>query len=314
MKDQADNSVLYRAQDMNKKERAVLSTKPPAKKKLKTRTSQVNIASPEKSNISTAQYYILKLIACITMTIDHTAHFFQEQCKIPPDTYTEMKYVGRIAFPLFAYLMVESFRHTRSRKKHLLKIGILALVSELPFDVVYLEDKGIFTLSHQNVCVTMFLAFLCLMVMDRCRSVMPRLYEKYDMSRLGKVVDICFRITVAGAFAALAEIIKADFGASCILFVVLANYSRDRKHRYLILAFAFALFGVFRANIAYLMVVIPFVLIYLFEHHHRKLPEKKKDKDDLSKVICSKPSRRIMGIFYPVHLCLLIVIRFAMSV
>lgn len=291
-----------------------MSTKPPAKNKRKTKTSGGNIASLKNSDISTTQYYILKLIACMTMMIDHTAHFFQEQCKIPPDIYTEMKYVGRIAFPLFAYLMVESFRHTQNRKKHLLRIGILALVSELPFDVVYLEDKGIFTLSHQNVCVTLFLAFLCLMVLDSCRSVMPKLYEKYDLKRMGKVVDICFRITVAGAFAAVAEVIKADFGASCILFVVLTNYSRDRKHRDLFLAFAFALFGVFRANIAYLMVVIPFVLICLFEHHHRKVPHKKNDNDALGKVICSKASRRIMGVFYPVHLCVLIVIRFVMSV
>ena len=280
------------------------------------KTSRVkDKVSVKNTDISTTQYNILKIIACISMTIDHTAHFFQEQCKIPPATYVEMRYIGRIAFPLFAYLIVESFRFTQNRKKHLMRIGILALVSELPFDVVFLNDDGVITFSHQNVCVTLFLAFLCLMVVERCKNTMSGFYDKHGMKKTGRVVDVCFIITVVGTFAVIAEVCKADYGFSGILFAALVYLSRDKKYSYLFLALAFALFGVFRADIANVMVVVPFILICLFENHHRKNKNiKKGEKHYLSDILSSKAVKRLLGIYYPIHLCILIVIRFIMTV
>ena len=87
----------------------------------------------------------LKIIALVTMLIDHIGAII-----IPfLQGYTEnmttfialegmmviMRLVGRISFPIFAFLVVNGFYHTRNRKKYLLRLSIFALISEPFFDI-----------------------------------------------------------------------------------------------------------------------------------------------------------------------------------
>ena len=78
--------------------------------------------------------YKLKLIAIITMLIDHIAAVL-----IPSDTmlWLVMRCIGRLAFPIFVFLLVEGFHHTRDVKKYLLRLGAFALISEVPFDLAF---------------------------------------------------------------------------------------------------------------------------------------------------------------------------------
>lgn len=290
-----------------------MSTKPVARKRKKSKSSKKYTVAPEKeSDISSVQFYILKWIACITMTIDHTAYFFQHQCNIPADTYYEMRCVGRIACPLFVYLMVESFRYTDNRKKHLLRIGILAVVSELFFDVIYLDENGVITLAHQNICITLFIAYICLLVIDSSKISLEKFYEKQNIAKFGKVVNVCFKITVTGVFSIISRLVHADFGSSAVIFAVLVYFSSKIKRRNVLLAFAFIIFGLMNADVAYFMVIIPYVLICLFESYHRKNKEKK-NNNAKTRFICSKFSRRLTSIYYPLHMFVLIVIRLIMS-
>lgn len=132
------------------------------------------------SGSRTAQFHIsgavLKNIAYLSMFIDHffaviiLNYLWMTAVDGVWDTKLKILYragraVGRIAFILFAHQIVEGFLHTRSRGKFLLRLGLFALVSEIPFDLAFAGE--IIDLNSQNVFFTLFLGVLVLTVWDR---------------------------------------------------------------------------------------------------------------------------------------------------
>jgi len=89
---------------------------------------------------------VLKLVAMITMVIDHIGYMFGEELRQPlyfmsyslfgrtdvitPDLF---RIIGRIAFPIFAYMVAMGWKHTRSRKKYFQRLCLFGLVSQLPY-------------------------------------------------------------------------------------------------------------------------------------------------------------------------------------
>lgn len=76
--------------------------------------------------------------------------------------------IGRLAFPIFAFLIAEGYRRTRSLGGYLLRLLIFALISEIPFDLMY---GGVaFYPYHQNVLWTFLLSLLLLAAADSFRA------------------------------------------------------------------------------------------------------------------------------------------------
>lgn len=75
--------------------------------------------------------------------------------------------VGRIAYPIFAFMIVEGFFHTHNLRRYLLRLLIGALVSEIPFDLMYASTP--FFPYHQNVLWTFLLGLLIISLIERCR-------------------------------------------------------------------------------------------------------------------------------------------------
>lgn len=85
------------------------------------------------------------------MLVDHIALF------LIPETgsiNTYMRIFGRIAFPIFAYCIVVGNQYTRNHKKYLLRLGILAIISQLPLCI--LSGKP----GDLNIIFSLFLALL----------------------------------------------------------------------------------------------------------------------------------------------------------
>ena len=89
--------------------------------------------------------YSLKLIALVTMLIDHIGVALFPNILI-------LRYIGRISFPIFAFLIVEGFEHTSNFRKYITRIIAFAFISEIPFNL--LVSGSLIDFEHQNVFFT----------------------------------------------------------------------------------------------------------------------------------------------------------------
>ena len=124
----------------------------------------------------------LKWIAIITMTIDHfaVAVWFNIYCHdfiIHPEYKTAfriMRFIGRIAFPIFIFLMIEGYKHTHSRLKYLLRMLLFAFISEVPYDLAFYK-KPLY-MDKQNVFFTLFIGLATIAVMDLIDIVLREIF------------------------------------------------------------------------------------------------------------------------------------------
>ncbi len=117
----------------------------------------------------------LKLLAIVAMLVDHSAICFSPLLGdylftlfgIRFTPYVLLRGFGRIAFPIFCFLLAEGFRYTHSRLRYGLSLLIFALLSELPYD---LFNRGSFGYVYQNVFFTLLLGFLGLWALVALRD------------------------------------------------------------------------------------------------------------------------------------------------
>lgn len=114
----------------------------------------------------------LKIIAIVTMFIDHLAAVFypvlySENDFMLSDYYMLMRNIGRIAFPIFLFLFVVGYYQTKNRKIILRNLFIFALISEIPFLLAFKEP------SHHNVMWTFLIIGISLSIWDYFKKFHP---------------------------------------------------------------------------------------------------------------------------------------------
>ena len=109
----------------------------------------------------------LKVIAVISMILDHIGYAILNRMPEVNDSgtmtftvYYILRAIGRAAFPIFCFLLVEGVLHTRNIGKYAFRLFIFALISEIPFDLAF-YGKPFFN-THQNVFFTLFIGVLML--------------------------------------------------------------------------------------------------------------------------------------------------------
>ena len=100
--------------------------------------------------------FVIKCIACITMFLDHIKY----SNPIFQNFLTE--YFGRLSFPLFAFLLTESYRNTSDLKKYVGRLLVFAVLSEIPFNLVM--GSRVFYPIHQNVLWTFLIGIFCIYI------------------------------------------------------------------------------------------------------------------------------------------------------
>lgn len=76
--------------------------------------------------------------------------------------------LGRLAFPIFAFMAAEGYRRTHDLRRYLLRLLFWALVTEIPFNLMY--GGSVFYPCHQNVLWTFLLSLLAIVGIERCRA------------------------------------------------------------------------------------------------------------------------------------------------
>ncbi|MFV0496924.1 MAG: TraX family protein [Candidatus Fimivivens sp.] len=113
----------------------------------------------------------LQIVAVLSMTCDHIGAAIIREGQIPwaivqrdmPALFA-LRAIGRIAFPVFAFLLAQGMAHTHSRKAFILRLGAFSLLSEIPFDLALF---GVwFYPDYQNVFFTLFLGAVSIAILD----------------------------------------------------------------------------------------------------------------------------------------------------
>ncbi len=170
----------------------------------------------------------LKLIALFTMLIDHFAATVLLQMANKGiggttliDIYWAMRSIGRMAFPIYCFLLVEGFKYTHSRLHYAARLFIFALISEIPFDLAF--NNAILEFKSNNVFFTLFLGLLTIIVLEWLKSV-DRIEKSSSTIKwlLVTLVKCIIMISVVLVMMIIAEfILCSDYGAAGVGSVVI---------------------------------------------------------------------------------------------
>lgn len=173
---------------------------------------------PEKCRILSGS--ALKVLAMLTMLIDHTgAHLLRHYgpATVPLFSFGGSSYslyrifrdIGRIAFPIFCFLLVEGFWHTHDRKKYGRNLLIFACISEIPWNLA--QNSTLLYPDKQNVFFTLFLGYLAFCAIDH--------FKENELLQL---------LCMAALFAA-SWYLKADYGWKGYVFLLIMFWLHDHK-------------------------------------------------------------------------------------
>lgn len=156
--------------------------------------------------------YTLKLIAIFTMLIDHMTAVL-----VPMDHpfYLIGRIIGRLAFPIFCFLIVEGLLHTKNINKYLLRLLIFAFISEIPFDLAFYEP-GLNNdhIYHQNIYFTLFIGLLVIAIIHNLdKYFKTKKVNKYNVSQIALSV----LVLLTGCLVAL--LLYTDYSFVGILMI-----------------------------------------------------------------------------------------------
>ncbi len=159
---------------------------------------------------------VLKWIAILSMAIDHfgagyLAYTGQFVTASGINLYSISRFIGRLAFPIFAFLIIQGYQHTSNRKRYAGQLMLFALISEIPFDLAFYNR--FFYWGHQNIFFTLAIGVIGF-----------SFFEKYERGE--KTV---LQMTAAIAAALFAEFLQVDYGLYGILFIFGLGMLRHQK-------------------------------------------------------------------------------------
>lgn len=123
----------------------------------------------------------LKVIAMAAMVTDHVGAALLPQI-------TVLRLIGRIAFPIYIWLLVQGFAHTRNRKKYMLRMAGCALLSEVPFDLAFSDRM---TFRWQNVYFSLLWGLVLLTVLERLLDAAAVRRQDARTQRCSPVGEAC---------------------------------------------------------------------------------------------------------------------------
>ncbi len=142
------------------------------------------------NSVLTRRSDYLKIIAMVTMAIDHIAFYFLPHSST---SYIIMRMIGRLAYPIFAYYIAMGYKNTSDLNRYILRMGIFALITQIPF---YFFVHKVFYL---NVMFTFTLALIMLKLFDKKNYLWFALifladFLRMDYGAYGLIIVLIFHV------------------------------------------------------------------------------------------------------------------------
>ena len=202
----------------------------------------------------------IQIVAYVTMLIDHffailyveyfSSPYYHYSYEFVDDDpiYAFGRNVGRIAFILFAFMLVEGMVHTRSRARYVWRMLLLALISEIPYD---LADSGkIFDFSDQSVMLTLVLGACAIWIYDLYWDGKDSDFglttdseDSHDgnVSRNSRLRNRIFAVAGILSCCVIAYISLCNYGFAGVLLILFLYIFRNNIYKCLGVFFAFCL-------------------------------------------------------------------------
>ena len=164
---------------------------------------------------------MLRILAMAFMICDHL------WAKVVPGN-DWMTYLGRLTFPIFAFMISEGFIHTSNLKKYILRLLGFAVISEIPFNLFY--GGSWFYPYHQNVMFTLLFGLLAIMLIDKAK-------KNKDAKTIAKTVALVALLCIASFIGFV------DYGFWGFLTVVMFYLFRDFPFAWVLQLIAMLLFN-----------------------------------------------------------------------
>lgn len=213
----------------------------------------------------------LKIIAVISMLCDHIGKELFPQ-------YDFLQIIGRIAFPIFSFMIAEGCFYTRDKKKYLLKISVLGLGCQL---VYFIAERSF----YQNVLITFSLSILTIYAVDCFLKKRNFVSAILLLSDISAVLFLCF---------VMPDIIKGyhiDYGIFGLMLPVFVYFAPDKKLKLPVLFAVLCLLSWALGGIQWYS-LLSVIIIFLYNGKRGKLNLK-----------------YLFYVFYPLHLALIYLVK-----
>lgn len=213
--------------------------------------------------------FVLKIVACFTMFLDHIGYLIYN------GKFSFFNFIGRFAFPIFAFQITEGYCHTKNLKKYFFRLLIFAIISQYPFYLFHgLISNGI----ALNVFFTLLLGLICIIIYDKIPY---------------KIISIAISIGIAY----IAELLNCDYGfygVSIILcFFIFKNNKLLMNLSFIICTTAKYAYFIYKYSNVYIYTLL--CIFTIFSLFFINLYNKKQ----------GKKIKYFLYIFYPVHLIII---------
>ena len=239
--------------------------------------------------------FALKIIALISMFCDHLGDAYLKH-------FSVLNLIGRLAFPIFAFQISEGYVHTKNIKKYLLRLGIFALISQIPFSLFLNKFLGSNPFSL-NVFFTLFLGLLSIYLYDYIKNLFKNKFnsknDNMENVNIAKSLFLIYKLLgliIVSLIAYTANLLNTDYGAWGVIlvfiFYIFKNKNILRFIVFTLLVIIKYYHSFIQSNFNYiyiLMIIATFLPILFIDLYHGKQ---------------GKKIKYLVYWFYPIHLLL----------
>lgn len=219
----------------------------------------------------------LKIIAMVTMTIDHMGYLLFPACGW-------MRIIGRIAFPIFAYMIAEGCRYTHNRRRYLLQIAGLGIAMQI---VLFIVSGSL----YQSVFISFTLSIILIYAIDNAKKKQTPKWWIYVLIIFLMIIFLCM---------VLPEILyttdyNIDYNIVGILIPPVCYFITDKRRRIIAFSVMLIVLSVFMGgNQWYCLLSVLLIATYNYKRGSLRM-------------------KNFFYIYYPVHMCVLYAISYIMG-